>query len=226
MNGQGEFLPHTFSSVNISTNYHTAEGMTNYGARIGYTNKKVFSFSIGGTYSDLDNNSAYRNINELYLVPRLEVYGGQSVITKLGIEYGVGKSTGNNMVSDAVVDESNAYAAGGLSFSIAIGSRKGFAIFPTVSANLSNRKFEMGGTPYFENLKEPLVDNFHQDLSISFPLLLNFESTQIVVIPKMGSAVYGNYYELGVSLNLYHSARCKVVRHKIKKSDVLSKFYN
>lgn len=224
--GQGEYLPHTFSSANISANYHITQGLTSYGVRIGYTNKKTFAFSVGGVYSNIVNNTAYEDISEVYLVPRLELYSGENFITRLGAEYGFGKATGNTIISDNLEEEGKVYAAGDLSFSLALGSRKGIAIFPTLSARLTNRKYEMGGTQYFTNTRELLLEDFYEDLSVSLPLLFNFESAQFVVVPKMGRSIYGTYYEAGVSINLYHSARCKVVRHQIKKNDVLSRFYN
>lgn len=227
LQSQSEYLPITFSSINLSSSVKSTSDMGLLSMSIGYTNKKNFVVGIDGSYGKFEGNSTYEDITEVYAGPRADLFlGKKGIITKFGIGYRFGTAKGSSLIQDGIqmVRKNNAHLD--ISFTFPISSKSGIALYPTLFGGLSDRDYSMGSTDYFTEMRTTLWKSFHEEISVSIPMIFNFSGAQVAVVPKMGRAIYNTFFELGLAFNFYHSARCTVVRRKNKKNSVLSKFYN
>lgn len=225
--GQSEYLPATFSAVNISSELRSANEMRLVTFGVGYTNKKNYGIGLSGAIGKFMNIGDGIDAEEFHIGPRAELFiGNGAIITKVSMAYEFGVAKNSNRASIDKVIELNDHSDFDLSISLPVGNKQGTAIFPTIYVGISNRQFSITEINYFDNPRENLLGTFHDEIAISMPVVFNFSGSQVAISPRMGRAVYGEFFEIGILANLYHSARCTVVRRKNKKNSVLSKFYN
>ena len=224
---QSEYLPITFSAVNLSTSLRSADDLNEKSIIVGYTNKKNVALNINASFATIDGTSSYTDITEMHIGPRFDLFLGKNgIISKFGIEYNFGWSSGAPSVQERIETERKNNLQLDLSFSLPIGSKNGVAFYPTLYGGLSNRDYSFKGSSHFAEMRPNIFGDFHEEISMSLPMIINFSGAQLAIVPKMGRSVYNTFFELGVAANLYHSARCTIVRRKNKRNKVLSKFYN